>query len=47
MDYQEIVNLCATVISNAIPIGIIIRLSEYLVQMFLSFAIPKFKRSDF
>lgn len=46
MDYQAIVNLCAEVIKNALPIGIIIRLSEYLVSMFLSFAIPKFRGRD-
>ena len=47
MDYQSIVDLCAQVVSQALPIGIILRLCEYLVGMFLSFAFPRFtKRGD-
>lgn len=44
MDYQVIGDLVGEVVKNALPIGIILRLSEYLVSLFLSFAIPKFNR---
>lgn len=43
MDYQTIINLCAEVLKNALPIGIILTLTERLVQMFLGFAFPKWK----
>ena len=44
MDYQAIGDLVAEIVRNALPIGIILRLAEYCVAMFVSFAIPKFNR---
>lgn len=36
IDYQEVVTLCAQMISVALPIGLIFGLSEKLVNGFLS-----------
>lgn len=36
IDYQEIVSLCAKMISVALPIGLIFGLSEKLINGFLS-----------
>ncbi len=47
MDYQVIINLVAEVIKNALPIGIVLTLSERLVQIFLSFAFPKWSKGGF
>lgn len=44
MDYSYIGQLVAEVCKNALPIGIIFSLSERLVQMFLSFAFPKWHK---
>lgn len=44
MDYLVIGNLIADIVKQALPIGIIFCLSERLVQMFLSFAFPRFRR---
>ena len=46
MDYTIIGELMGDVIKNALPIGIIITLSERLVQMFLSFAFPKWHKNN-
>ena len=47
MDYSTIVNLVAEVVTQALPIGIIFTLAERLVQMFLSFAFPKWGKGGF
>ena len=41
MDYNVIGQMVASVVAQALPIGIIFVLAERLVQMFLSFAFPK------
>lgn len=40
-DYSIIVEMVASIVSQALPIGIIFILAERLVQMFLRFAFPK------
>lgn len=44
MDYNFIGQMIAEVVKNALPIGIIFTLAERLVQMFLSFAFPKWHK---
>lgn len=44
MDYQAIGNLCGEIVRNALPIGLLLRLAEYCVALFISFAIPRFNR---
>lgn len=44
MDYSVIGELVADVCKNALPIGIIFALAERLVQMFLSFAFPRWHK---
>lgn len=44
MDYSVIGELVADVCKQSLPIGIIFALSERLVQMFLSFAFPRWHK---
>ena len=44
-DYQVIGDLIGEVAKNALPIGILLYLSETLVSMFLRFAFPKHFRN--
>lgn len=44
MDYNYIGQMIGQVVSYALPIGIIFTLAERLVQMFLSFAFPKWHK---
>ena len=44
MDYNAIGDLIGEVCKNALPIGIIFALAERLVQMFLSFAFPRWHK---
>lgn len=44
MDYSVIGELIGDVCTQALPIGIIFALAERLVQMFLSFAFPRWHK---
>lgn len=44
MDYSYIGQIIADIVKNALPLGIIFALSERCVQMFLSFAFPKWHK---